>query len=46
MKLRQFVVLSAIAPSAAFAADFSGTCKPEIPGIAGSDLTGRGAVKQ
>jgi hypothetical protein len=69
MKLRQFVVLSALAPTAVFAADFSGTwridnlfngasaiitctlvqqanalsgtCKPEIPGIAGSDLTGR-----
>ena len=68
MKPRQFVALVAVAPSVAWAADFSGTwridnvfngasaiiscmlvqadnalsgsCRPEIPGIAASDLTG------
>lgn len=68
MMLRQITVLLALAPTAAWAADFSGTwridnvfngasaiitctlvqagnaltgsCKPDIPGIAPSDLTG------
>lgn len=68
MKLRQLVMLTAFAPGAALAADFSGawridnlfngasavisctlvqsgneltgSCKPEIPGIAPSDLKG------
>ena len=68
MTLRQLAALVALAPSAAWAADFSGTwkienvfngatsvitctleqdgnaltgsCRPEIPGIAASDLTG------
>ncbi len=68
MNLRGFVAVAALAPSAGWAADFSGTwridnlfngasaiitctlvqagnalsgsCKPEIPGIAGSDLAG------
>jgi len=68
MELRQFVVLAALVPSAAWAADFSGTwkidnlfngssaiitctlvqmgnalsgsCKPEIPGIPGTELSG------
>jgi hypothetical protein len=68
MKLKQLVLLTAFAPGAALAADFSGTwrvdnlfngasaiitcelrqsgntlagsCKPDIPGIAPSDLTG------
>lgn len=68
MTLRQLMALVALAPSAAWAADFSGTwridnvfngasaiitcalvqngnaltgsCKPEVPGIAPSDLTG------
>ena len=68
MKLSKLVAVAALAPSAAWAADFSGTwridnlfngasaiitctlvqtgnalkgsCKPEIPGIAPSDLTG------
>jgi hypothetical protein len=68
MRLAQVLVLTVLAPGAAYAADFSGTwridnlfngasaiitctlvqqanalsgtCKPEIPGIAGSELTG------
>ena len=68
MKLKQFVVLAALVPGAAWAADFSGTwkidnlfngsfaiitctlvqmgnalsgsCKPEIPGIPGTELSG------
>jgi len=68
MNLRQLVAMAALAPSAAFAADFSGTwkidnvfngatsvitctlvqaanalsgsCRPEIPGMAASDLRG------
>jgi hypothetical protein len=68
MNLKQLVAVAALAPSAGWAADFSGTwridnvfngasafivctlvqtgnalsgsCKPEIPGIAGSDLAG------
>lgn len=68
MKLKQLAALAALVPSAAFAADFSGSwridnlfngasaiinctlvqsgnalsgnCKPDIPGMAGSDLTG------
>ena len=68
MKLAKLVALVALAPGAAWAADFSGTwridnvfndasaiitctlvqagnalsgsCKPEVPGIAASDLTG------
>jgi len=68
MKLRQLIAVAALAPSAAWAADFSGTwridnlfngasaiitctlrqagntlsgsCKPEIPGIAPSELSG------
>lgn len=68
MRFRQLAALVALAPSAAWAADFSGTwkidnvfngatsvitctlkqegnaltgsCRPEIPGIAASDLTG------
>ena len=68
MKLGQLIALAALAPSTAWAADFSGTwridnlfngasaiitctlvqagdalsgsCKPEIPGIAASELTG------
>jgi hypothetical protein len=68
MKLRQLTALAALAPSVAWAADFSGTwridntfngasaiitctivqtsnalsgsCKPEVPGIAASDLAG------
>ncbi len=68
MNLKQLVAMAALAPSAAFAADFSGTwkidnlfngatsvitctlvqagnalsgsCRPEIPGMAASDLNG------
>src|SRR5688572_4901729 len=68
MRVKQLIALMALAPSAGWAADFSGTwridnlfngasaiitctlvqtgnalsgsCKPEIPGIAGSDLAG------
>jgi hypothetical protein len=68
MGVKQLIALMALAPSAAFAADFSGTwridnlfngasaiimctlaqsgntltgsCKPDIPGIAGASLTG------
>jgi hypothetical protein len=68
MRVKQLITLMALAPSAAFAADFSGiwridnlfngasaiivctlaqsgntlsgTCKPDIPGMAGSELAG------